>query len=167
MNFQDKIAAIKEEIDSQNKKLALYKSVSKMFKDIEFPAGVNLYIHRYSYGDQTILIEFTPGWTDDSVKDLRPFVHRLTRHFRVNFKKSLNYDKQSLVYEAELEKFVTDASGEEVKTKYSFRVAGVVPATCKIVETETPLTEEEIEAARAKALADVQTVKINRQIVCD
>lgn len=162
MNFQDKIAAIKAEIDSQNKKLALYRSVSKMFKGIEFPAGVNLYIHRYTYGDEPILIEFTPGWRDEDVKDLRPFVHRLTRRFRVNFKKSLNYDKQSLVYEAELERFEG-----EVKTKYAFRIAGVVPATCKIVETEIPLTEEEIAEARAKALEEVKTVRINRQIVCD
>lgn len=160
MSIEKSIARIQKDIEYQNEKLALFLEMQVLFNGIEFPEKVNIYFNRYSNGK--IYAEFSPGYEDSAEKNLQPLVHAISQKFQQDFIKALGYDDESLTYSAE---FDVESRGE-VK-RLAIRISGVVPKTCKIVETVRELSEEELETARAEALANIQTTKIERKIICD
>lgn len=155
MNLKESIAATVRDINRQAEKLVLYQEVSEIFSGIQTDA--NVYIYR-SYGGE-INVQFSPSYADDASKDLRPLIHTLARKFHVKFKKSRTYDKESLTYRAQVYK--------DDKIWMYLEVMGVVPPTCHVEEKRIPLSPEEIEEAREKALKNVQTERIERIIVCN
>ena len=77
----------------------------------------------------------------------------------MKFNRTVEYDGDTMCY----------CSGEEIEyndSKFKLRIAGTVPGSCHVEETEEPLTEEEIETAKETALASVKTVRKIRKIVC-
>jgi hypothetical protein len=154
MKIKDKIDELVREIVSDSERLSLYRRIDTAFSGVEFPE--KLYMYAYRNGNGGIAVEFSPEYNTDD-KDLQPFVHRLAQHFSVKFDRSL-YSEDSLEYRAEFN------IGNQV---FIVKVTGVVPGSCRIEETVEQLSDEEIEEARAKALAEVKTTRTVRKIRCD
>lgn len=150
MNFQEKIQSIESDIVRQLQVLALCRTCAELFDGVELPAGVRIWAYPYTNYSE---VEFSAGYGEDDVKDLQPLAHALCRHLGVDFDKRKNYDNSALEYVAR----VTRDDRE-----YKIVVAGVVPATCKLVEKVVEKSAEEIAAEHAA----IETTRIVREIVC-
>lgn len=83
-----------------------------------------------------------------SAKDSK-LVHKLAQRFSIKFEKSPSWDGSSLT-----------ATGKNAA--WRFVIKGYVPQTCALIPIETPLTEEELQAARDA----VPTVRKSFKVVC-
>lgn len=158
MNINETINSIANDIARQAERLKLYNEMAKVFDGVNIPSDTYIYFVRYSDGE--IYCEFSPNGSDS--KDLRPLVHSICRKFRTKFKKSHNWDKSALEYETKFR--LASPAGDEVT--YRVKVSGVVPSTCRYEEIVTPLSPEEIEEAKVKALESVKTERVERVLVC-
>ncbi len=87
--------------------------------------------------------------------------HKIARKFHVKFTKAKAWYGDTLILNGTIP--ADDLHGIP---EISITINGAVPATCKVVEKRTPMTEEEIEAAKAAALAKVPTERVERVLVC-
>jgi hypothetical protein len=87
-------------------------------------------------------------------KDSR-LAHVLARKLDCTFLKSKDWSGEALQLKARNE-----------AAMWEVIIEGVVPRTCEIIVTEEQLTAEEIETARAAALASVSSVRVKREICC-
>lgn len=159
MKIQEKINSIANDIQTQAHRLALYTEMATVFAGINFD-GVQVYFNRYSDGET--YCEFSPEWGEKTSKDLRAFIHSLARKFHMKFDKT-GYDA-TIQYAG---KFSLGDANDGDARHFRVRVTGVVPATCQIVETRTPLTDEEIAEAKQEALSAVKTERVERKLVCN
>ena len=148
MDIKESIQSITRDIQRQAERLLLYQEMLEVFQGISFPQEIYTYMSKLSDGE--IYVEFAPKGDN---KDIRPLIHALSRKFHTKFEKEPSYDKSSLVYSARF-------SHEE--RNFHIQVSGVVPQTCKVVETVVDLTPEEIERAHR----EVKTTRTVREIVC-
>jgi len=86
--------------------------------------------------------------------------HKLARHFMTEFKKHKRYTSDSLVYVATVDFVNGDCSGTD---KITIEISGAVPATCKLVEREVTMTDEEYQ----QAVASIKRVKVVKEISCE
>lgn len=156
MTINEQVISIANDIRRQAERLALYQRMGDVFAGLTWPRGMQCYFCEYQ-GDEEIYGNFSAGYRDGDAKDLRPFIHALARKFRTKFRKQHNYDKTAIEY---------SATFERDGVKYRVKVDGVLPTSCRLVEREIPLSDEEIAEAKAKALASVKTVRVEREIVC-
>lgn len=155
MNLEKSIKSVSDDIVRQSQRLALLERINQLLSCVEFDGEFNNYVTEYG---GLIHVELYPCYGDDANKNLRPLVHEIAQKFGVKFDKSATYDGASIEYIASFE-----VDGYRLRVK----VTGVVPDTCKVVETEERLSDEEIEDARREALESVKTTRITRKIVCD
>ena len=88
----------------------------------------------------------------DDAKDSK-LAHVLARKLSMKFRKEKAYWGESFNLSGET------ADGLRIE------ITGYL-GTCRIVETEIPLSAEELEAARERALANVKTSRIERTVKC-
>ncbi len=89
--------------------------------------------------------------------------HKIAQRFHLKFEKKKDWSGESLEMHADMP---ADRILRPGIPPIHWEISGVVPKTCKMILREIPLTEEEIEKARAEALANVKTVRIEREISC-
>lgn len=158
MKLNDMVDSITRDIQHQAERLLVYQEIERMFRDVDAAQGCNIYGYK---SGSSIYVEFSPEYGDESNKDLRPLVHKLTRKFHAKFSKRKSYDGTAIEYSAEI-----NLDPENPEKILRLKVAGVVPQTCRYEEEVTLLTDDEIETARQEAIASVQTTKVTRKLVC-
>ena len=160
MNINETIDYMLRDIQRQAKKLATYRELEVIFAGVQFPEGIHTYVYdpSYSENDSEISIEFSSTGEN---KDIRPLVHQITRKLHAKFAKAKSYDGETLEYKTEVT-IPTDFNRYRGDKKLSIKISGVVPASCRVEETEVPLTPEEI----AEAHDNVRTTRIVRKLIC-
>lgn len=162
MNIDDMISGVARDIQRQAERLVLYQEMREFFNDL--PINDDTYVYLCKYSDGEIYVEFSPNTQAENGKDLRPLIHAICQKFGAEFKKTVNWDGVSLVYES---RFNHQLSKNDEPTNFRVQVSGVVPSTCRVEELVVPLSEDEIEALRLEALSKIQTTRTERKIICD
>lgn len=160
MRLSEIVESVARDIQRQAERLIVYRQVEQLFKSIELAQDSQVYAYK-TLGDGALYIEFSPNYSEDANKDLRPLVHILSRKFHARFDKRKNYEGTAIEYSTEITVKI-DGNDQVVRLK----VSGVVPKTCRYEEKVTVLRDEEIEEARKTALESVQTTKVEKILVC-
>lgn len=145
---------IRRDIIRQTKREALHLEVDVIFDGFEVPDETNIWVQEIQ-NDNSLYVEFSPNGED---KDFQSLIHKLCQKFGVSFEKRRDWDEQALRYEAK----VTLPDERLMR----IIVSGVVPASCRVEETKTFLTNEEYEDAKQKALESVKLYRVERKIIC-
>src|SRR6185369_3878988 len=96
------------------------------------------------YGDNPLHITLA---LDSDKKDSR-LPHKIAQRFHLKFTKKKGWDGESLEMHAEMP---ADRELRPGIPPIHWEIDGVVPKTCEIIFKEIPLTEDEIEEAKARA----------------
>lgn len=143
---------IRDEIKGNGKRISqICEEIETLSFFDDLLSGIDLadvaYLSVCNYGKPSISLTLSEEHRNSKL------AHKIARRFHVIFTKTKSYWGESLDMTAS-----TD--------EWAIGINGAVPSTCHIVEHEEPMTAEEIETAQQKALANVKTVKVTREIVC-
>lgn len=153
--FQDEISTIACRMERQSREIKALLLADTLLRDVDLS---DVAYHSVVQNADTYAVFITLN-LDTEKKDSR-LAHVLARKLGCKFLKSKSHwDKSTLDLKA------TIPAGDDTP-EYNITICGSVPSTCKIIVKEIPLTDEEIEAKRAEALANVLTVRTEREIVC-
>lgn len=141
--FTKKVADLRESIKRDQERAALYIKLSSVF------SGLDLFDVQSTYAFVSYSGKINVSFVLKEDRRDSKLAHKLAQRFGCDFKKEKSWDNQTLVYRAETADFYLE-------------VSGAVPATCKVVEKEVALSEEEI----AAAVANIKRTKIVREINC-
>ena len=148
--IQNEIASSLRRIQHLSKEVAFLAQLAHTFQGVDLAdvAYIGVYTPEdaYTVGGRVTLI------LKDTARDSR-LAHVLACKFAMKFEKEKAYWGESFNLTGET------AAGLRIE------ITGYL-GTCKIVETEIPLSAEELEAARERALASVKTVRIERTLKC-
>jgi hypothetical protein len=158
--FQDEVLQIANRMKSMGEEIERLTLLDTLFAGVDL-SDVN-YFHSYRndgprYGDKLGNLAIT--FSLDPDKQASKLPHAIARHFGIKLNKDKSWNKESLVYRGVVE--AADGVPE-----LAISIEGAVPNTCTIVYKEIPLTAEEIEEERQKALANVKRVRVEREIKC-
>lgn len=148
------MANLLEEIKSNSERIArISRDNELLVQAMQVIGDVDLsdvaYVVVSQYGDSPMNLTLS---LSDEKKDSH-LAHTLCQRLGCRFEKEKSSWNESLTLTAEL-------------PNIQIVISGYQPATCRIVEQEEPLSVEEIEAAKAEALAQVKTVRVRRELIC-
>jgi hypothetical protein len=142
---------INETINSDLKTIARYtKQVGLQLEAAEILRGIDLSdigywtIYRRERSSRLhISLELSDKHKDSNI------VHNIAQRLHIKFNKEKDKYAETLTYTAETDMVI-------------IVVSGAIPKTCKIVETQVPLTADELEKARAA----VPAFRMTRELRC-